>query len=136
MSLQPGCSRCTFVGHTASVMSVDVHPNKDDVVCSCDLDGEIRYWSINNGSCARVFKVESTEVELVRVVMVLRISTLLNSIILICLNALGWRHSGEIPTSSWKISCCSGRECCIYSGCGDTSLSAFITGLLNIMFRH
>ncbi|MCI01467.1 transcriptional corepressor LEUNIG-like, partial [Trifolium medium] len=37
-------------------MSLDFHPNKDDLICSCDFDGEIRYWSINNGSCARVSK--------------------------------------------------------------------------------
>lgn len=47
------------MGHSASVMSLDFHPNKDDLICSCDGDGEIRYWSINNGSCTRVFKVES-----------------------------------------------------------------------------
>lgn len=51
-----GFSLRTFTGHTASVMSLDFHPNKDDLICSCDGDGEIRYWSINNGSCARVFK--------------------------------------------------------------------------------
>lgn len=49
------------MGHSASVMSLDFHPNKDDLICSCDGDGEIRYWSINNGSCARVFKVESSK---------------------------------------------------------------------------
>lgn len=58
-SLQPGYSLRTFMGHSASVMSLDFHPNKDDLICSCDGDGEIRYWSINNGSCTRVFKVES-----------------------------------------------------------------------------
>ncbi|XAR69342.1 hypothetical protein NMG60_11000888 [Bertholletia excelsa] len=52
----PGYSFRTFTGHTASVMSLDFHPNKDDLICSCDCDGEIRYWSINNGSCTRVFK--------------------------------------------------------------------------------
>lgn len=52
----PGYSLRTFMGHSASVMSLDFHPNKDDLICSCDGDGEIRYWSINNGSCARVFK--------------------------------------------------------------------------------
>ncbi|KVH87806.1 LisH dimerization motif-containing protein [Cynara cardunculus var. scolymus] len=52
----PGFSLRTFIGHSASVMSLDFHPNKDDIICSCDGDGEIRYWSINNGSCARVFK--------------------------------------------------------------------------------
>ncbi|THG18504.1 hypothetical protein TEA_022717 [Camellia sinensis var. sinensis] len=52
----PGYSLRTFTGHSASVMSLDFHPNKDDLICSCDGDGEIRYWSINNGSCARVLK--------------------------------------------------------------------------------
>ena len=56
-TLQPGYSLRTFTGHSASVMSLDFHPNKEDLICSCDGDGEIRYWSINNGSCARVFKV-------------------------------------------------------------------------------
>lgn len=52
----PGYSLRTFMGHSATVMSLDFHPNKDDLICSCDGDGEIRYWSINNGSCTRVFK--------------------------------------------------------------------------------
>ncbi|KAH7574184.1 hypothetical protein JRO89_XS03G0263100 [Xanthoceras sorbifolium] len=57
----PGYSLRTFMGHSASVMSLDFHPNKDDLICSCDGDGEIRYWSINNGSCARVFKGGTTQ---------------------------------------------------------------------------
>jgi WD40 repeat protein len=52
----PGYSLRTFTGHSASVMSLDFHPTQDDLICSCDGDGEIRYWSINNGSCTRVFK--------------------------------------------------------------------------------
>ncbi|XP_031407113.1 transcriptional corepressor LEUNIG-like isoform X3 [Punica granatum] len=52
----PGYSLRTFMGHNAVVISLDFHPNKDDLLCSCDGDGEIRYWSINNGSCTRVFK--------------------------------------------------------------------------------
>ncbi|KAB5513956.1 hypothetical protein DKX38_027862 [Salix brachista] len=52
----PNFSLRTFTGHASNVMSVDFHPNKDDLICSCDGSGEIRYWSINNGSCARVFK--------------------------------------------------------------------------------
>ncbi|KAF8393301.1 hypothetical protein HHK36_021542 [Tetracentron sinense] len=54
--VQPGYSLRTFTGHSASVMSLDFHPNKEDLICSCDGDSEIRYWSISNGSCARVFK--------------------------------------------------------------------------------
>lgn len=55
---QPGYSLRTFTGHSAGVMSLDFHPNKEDLICSCDGDGEIRCWSINNGSCTRVFKVK------------------------------------------------------------------------------
>ena len=47
----------TFTGHSASVMSVDFHPNKDDLICSCDGNGEIRLWSISNGRAVRNFKV-------------------------------------------------------------------------------
>lgn len=57
-SFQPGYSLRTFMGHSSTVMSLDFHPNKDDLICSCDGDGEIRYWSINNGSCSRVFRVQ------------------------------------------------------------------------------
>ncbi|KAL8537084.1 hypothetical protein ACS0TY_012316 [Phlomoides rotata] len=58
----PSYTLRTFTGHSASVMSLDFHPNKDDLICSCDGDGEIRYWSITNGSCARVFKGATTQV--------------------------------------------------------------------------
>ncbi|KAF8389031.1 hypothetical protein HHK36_025716 [Tetracentron sinense] len=57
-----GYSLRTFTGHSASVMSLDFHPNKEDLICSCDGDGEMRYWSINNGSCARVFKGGATQI--------------------------------------------------------------------------
>ncbi|XP_078168203.1 transcriptional corepressor LEUNIG isoform X2 [Carex rostrata] len=56
-----GYSLRTFTGHSASVMSLDFHPNKEDLICSCDGDGEVRYWSINNGSCIRVFKGGTTQ---------------------------------------------------------------------------
>ncbi|XP_076916000.1 transcriptional corepressor LEUNIG-like [Bidens hawaiensis] len=58
----PGFSLRNFMGHSASVMSLDFHPNKDDLICSCDGDGEIRYWSVNNGSCTRVFKGATSQV--------------------------------------------------------------------------
>lgn len=58
----PGYTIRTFTGHSAAVFSLDFHPNKDDLICSCDGDGEIRYWSINNGSCQRVFKGGTTQV--------------------------------------------------------------------------
>ncbi|GAB4828337.1 hypothetical protein Ancab_035332 [Ancistrocladus abbreviatus] len=51
-----------FTGHSTSVMSVDFHPNKDDLICSCDGNGEIRYWSITHGSCLKVFEGGMTQV--------------------------------------------------------------------------
>ena len=57
-ALQKGYSLRNFIGHSSMVTSLDFHPNKDDLICSCDNDGEIRYWSINNGSCTRVYKVD------------------------------------------------------------------------------
>eukprot|EP00268_Persea_americana_P050405 TRINITY_DN547_c0_g1_i5.p1 TRINITY_DN547_c0_g1~~TRINITY_DN547_c0_g1_i5.p1 ORF type:complete len:1206 (+),score=292.55 TRINITY_DN547_c0_g1_i5:267-3884(+) len=56
-----GYSLRTFTGHSASVMSLDFHPNKEDLICSCDGNSEIRYWSINNGSCAGVSKGGTTQ---------------------------------------------------------------------------
>ncbi|XP_056166566.1 transcriptional corepressor LEUNIG-like isoform X1 [Syzygium oleosum] len=52
----PGYPLRTFMGHSSTVMSLDFHPDRDDLICSCDWDGEIRYWSFYNGSCSRVFR--------------------------------------------------------------------------------
>ncbi|KFK29867.1 hypothetical protein AALP_AA7G189300 [Arabis alpina] len=60
-TVKKGYSLRTFVGHSSMVTSLDFHPKKDDLICSCDNDGEIRYWSINNGSCTRVYKGSSTQ---------------------------------------------------------------------------
>ncbi|CAL4962715.1 unnamed protein product [Urochloa decumbens] len=60
----PSYSLRTFTGHSASVMSLDFHPNKEDIICSCDSDGEVRCWSITNGSCVtcvRVFNGGATQ---------------------------------------------------------------------------
>ncbi|MQM01692.1 hypothetical protein Taro_034447 [Colocasia esculenta] len=46
----------TFTGHNSPVMSVDFHPKKTDVFCSCDGNGEMRLWSANSLSLSRVSK--------------------------------------------------------------------------------
>ncbi|KAF8705830.1 hypothetical protein HU200_031038 [Digitaria exilis] len=56
-----GYSIRTFTGHSASVMSLDFHSNKDDLICSCDGDNEIRFWSIKHGNIVRIFKGGSTQ---------------------------------------------------------------------------
>ncbi|KAH9762009.1 transcriptional corepressor LEUNIG [Citrus sinensis] len=58
-TVRPDYSLRTFTGHSTTVMSLDFHPSKEDLLCSCDNNSEIRYWSINNGSCAGVFKCQS-----------------------------------------------------------------------------
>ncbi|CAM8945847.1 unnamed protein product [Rhodiola kirilowii] len=58
----PGYSLRTFSGHSTSVRSLDFHPSKDDIICSADASGEIRYWSITNGSCCRFFKAGVTRI--------------------------------------------------------------------------
>ncbi|VFQ73244.1 unnamed protein product [Cuscuta campestris] len=52
----PGNSLRIFTVPSASMMSVDFHPNKEDLICSCDGNSEIRYWSIKNGCCTLAMK--------------------------------------------------------------------------------
>lgn len=40
-------------------MSLDFHPKKNDLFCSCDTNSEIRYWNIGQYSSTRVSKVTS-----------------------------------------------------------------------------
>nr|GFC39094.1 transcriptional corepressor LEUNIG-like isoform X2 [Tanacetum cinerariifolium] len=54
-ALKPGSSIRTFTGHSASVMSLDFHPKKEDCICSCD-ENEIRFWTIMSAGCTKVSK--------------------------------------------------------------------------------
>uniref|UniRef100_A0A5B7BJT0 Putative transcriptional corepressor LEUNIG-like isoform X3 n=2 Tax=Davidia involucrata TaxID=16924 RepID=A0A5B7BJT0_DAVIN len=58
----PGYSLRTFIGHSSSVLSLDFHPNKEDLICSSDDGCEIRFWNIKNGNCVRVLKGGATQV--------------------------------------------------------------------------
>lgn len=57
----PGYALQTYKGHTSSVMSLDFHPKKNDLFCSCDGNSEIRYWNINH-SCTSISKGGSVQV--------------------------------------------------------------------------
>uniref|UniRef100_A0A1D1XR09 Transcriptional corepressor LEUNIG n=2 Tax=Anthurium amnicola TaxID=1678845 RepID=A0A1D1XR09_9ARAE len=46
----------TFTGHNYPVMSLDFHPKKTDLFCSCDNNGEMRFWSVSKFSFLRVSK--------------------------------------------------------------------------------
>ncbi|TVU21572.1 hypothetical protein EJB05_31218 [Eragrostis curvula] len=58
---KPDYSVRTFTGHFASVMSLDFHPIKDDLICSCDGNNEMRFWSINDGRVVRIVEGGSTQ---------------------------------------------------------------------------
>ncbi|XP_068493959.1 transcriptional corepressor LEUNIG_HOMOLOG isoform X1 [Phaseolus vulgaris] len=51
-----------YSGHTSHVVSLDFHPKKNDLFCSCDDNNEIRFWNISQYSCTRLFKGGSTQV--------------------------------------------------------------------------
>ncbi|KAM7525084.1 hypothetical protein LguiA_014986 [Lonicera macranthoides] len=55
-------SLLTFVGHGEQVMSLDFHPRKSDLLCSCDSNDEIRLWNVNQSACTSVFKGASRQV--------------------------------------------------------------------------
>ena len=75
--MQTDYSLRTFTGHSASVMSLDFHPNKEDMICSCDSDGEVRSWSINNGSCLTCVKVVKVQCYLLYFMGSLRFSLIM-----------------------------------------------------------
>ena len=102
-TLQPGYSLRTFTGHAATVMSLDFHPSKDDLIFSCD-NSEIRYWSIKNGSCAGVFKVRSLNMNCKDPNILLPFAV--NNLIF---QLSGWCNSDEISTLYGKASCSCSR---------------------------
>ncbi|EEC74226.1 hypothetical protein OsI_09411 [Oryza sativa Indica Group] len=58
----PGFCLHTFVGHNVQVTSLDFHPKKTDLLCSCDGNGEIRYWNLTQLSCMRAMKGGTAQV--------------------------------------------------------------------------
>eukprot|EP00250_Pteridium_aquilinum_P020315 c24782_g2_i2 orf=425-1324(-) len=52
----PSYSLRSFAGHRGSVMSLDFSPYNEDLLCSCDGENEIRYWSFNQAICIRSFQ--------------------------------------------------------------------------------
>uniref|UniRef100_A0A1J3J263 Transcriptional corepressor LEUNIG n=1 Tax=Noccaea caerulescens TaxID=107243 RepID=A0A1J3J263_NOCCA len=58
----PGYYLRTISGHAAPVMSLDFHPKKTEIFCSCDGNNDIRFWNINASNCVRATKGASTQV--------------------------------------------------------------------------
>ncbi|KAK1265928.1 Transcriptional corepressor LEUNIG [Acorus gramineus] len=59
---KPGYLVKPYSGHGSHVMSLDFHPKKTDLFCSCDGNGEIRYWNVNQFPCTRVSKGGTAQV--------------------------------------------------------------------------
>ncbi|TVU27244.1 hypothetical protein EJB05_29841 [Eragrostis curvula] len=57
-----GFSLHTFTGHGFQVTSLDFHPKKTDLLCSCDGSGEIRYWNVTQPTCMRAIKGGTAQV--------------------------------------------------------------------------
>ncbi|OVA01601.1 WD40 repeat [Macleaya cordata] len=59
---EPSFCLQAYTGHNSHVMSLDFHPKKTDIFCSCDGNGEIRFWNISQNSCTRVSKGGTAQV--------------------------------------------------------------------------
>ncbi|KAF8108778.1 hypothetical protein N665_0104s0093 [Sinapis alba] len=58
----PGYFLRTISGHAAPVMSLDFHPQKTEILCSCDGNNDIRFWNINASNYIHASKGASTQV--------------------------------------------------------------------------
>ncbi|KAK4401151.1 Transcriptional corepressor LEUNIG [Sesamum angolense] len=110
----PGSSLCRFTRHTCGVMSLDFHPIKD-IVCSSDANGEIKYWSVNSGGCATVFKDCACQVRFQPLIGRFLAAATANAVLILdaetqtCYHTLKghqepihtvcWDHSGELLAS-------------------------------------
>ncbi|KAA3489123.1 transcriptional corepressor LEUNIG-like isoform X1 [Gossypium australe] len=61
-STKPSKSLFKLVGHAEQVLSLDFHPRKTDLLCSCDSNNEMRLWNINQRSCVHVSKSATKQV--------------------------------------------------------------------------
>ncbi|PON61396.1 Guanine nucleotide-binding protein, beta subunit [Trema orientale] len=59
---RPSKSLLNLLGHSEQVRSVDFHPRKVDLLCSCDTNNEIRLWNVKQSTCTRVFKGATKQV--------------------------------------------------------------------------
>nr|ABD32372.2 Lissencephaly type-1-like homology motif; WD40-like [Medicago truncatula] len=72
---KPTKSLFKLSGHSEQVMSLDFHPEKVDILCSCDNNDIIRLWNVNKRSCLRVTKGGSKQVRFQPLGMLLATAT-------------------------------------------------------------
>ncbi|KAF8036561.1 hypothetical protein BT93_C2319 [Corymbia citriodora subsp. variegata] len=130
----PDYSLRTFTGHSFAVTSLDFHPWKDDLICSCDNNIEIRYWSIKSGRCVGIIKGGSSRMRFQpqvgrflaaaaeNVVSILDVETQVCRMKLQghegTVNTVCWDSTGELLASMsddlvkvWKIGSSGNAEC-------------------------
>ncbi|ONM11794.1 leunig-related3 [Zea mays] len=56
--LQESGALQTFHGHRSHVTSVDFHPRLTEVLCSCDDNGEILFWTVGQTTSTHVLRVK------------------------------------------------------------------------------
>ncbi|XVE51362.1 hypothetical protein DITRI_Ditri02bG0034100 [Diplodiscus trichospermus] len=61
-SAKPSKSLSQLEGHAEQVLSLDFHPRKVDLLCSCDSNDEMRLWDINKCSCMHISKGATKQV--------------------------------------------------------------------------
>ncbi|XP_050878222.1 transcriptional corepressor LEUNIG isoform X6 [Lathyrus oleraceus] len=59
---RPKKSLFSLSGHSEQVMSLDFHPSKVDLLCSCDSNDIIRMWNVNQRSILHITKGGSKQV--------------------------------------------------------------------------
>ncbi|CAL0334416.1 unnamed protein product [Lupinus luteus] len=57
---RPTRSLLKLEGHAEQVMSLDFHPRKVDLLCSCDINDVIRLWNVSQGACMHITKYKKT----------------------------------------------------------------------------
>ncbi|KAK9268153.1 hypothetical protein L1049_010595 [Liquidambar formosana] len=59
---RPNKSLFKLHGHAEQVTSLDFHPRKMDLLCSCDSNDEIRLWNVNQSACVHISKGATRQV--------------------------------------------------------------------------
>ncbi|XP_061978644.1 transcriptional corepressor LEUNIG-like [Populus nigra] len=105
----PSISLFKLLGHAEQVMSLDFHPRKVDLLCSCDGNDEIRLWNVNKRTCMRVSKGATRQVRFQPTIGKLMATSTGNSINVIDVEVgnLVWNlkgHSKEVLSICWDTS--------------------------------
>ncbi|KAJ6999841.1 transcriptional corepressor LEUNIG-like isoform X2 [Populus alba x Populus x berolinensis] len=106
---KPSISLFKLLGHAEQVMSLDFHPRKVDLLCSCDGNDEIRLWNVNKRTCMRVSKGATRQIRFQPTIGKLMATSTGNSINVIDVEVgnLVWNlkgHSKEVLSICWDTS--------------------------------